>query len=187
MIWVPRSLNEQADFFSRVVDADDWGVVTEVILDLSLAWGVPTIDRFADASNTHCGRFNSRFFSPGTEAINAFTQDWATDLNLLVPPLYLIPRVLAYLRLCQARGILIFPAWKSALYWLDLVKLQLESPSPILDTVYMGNVFKLGRNTLSMFGSERWQGSSIAMFLSFQVMHSTSYYNFYIDINRVTQ
>ena len=57
--WVPREQNVQADYYSRVVDYDDWGVKPEVVHFLACHWGAPDIDRFADASNSHCHHFNS--------------------------------------------------------------------------------------------------------------------------------
>ena len=53
VVWIPRSLNQQADFFSRVTDYDDWGVKPEVVALYAALWVKPTIDRFADEHNTH--------------------------------------------------------------------------------------------------------------------------------------
>lgn len=36
--WIPRELNEQADYLSRTVDFDDWGIVKTVFDDLSREW-----------------------------------------------------------------------------------------------------------------------------------------------------
>ena len=60
-------------------------------------WGPFTIDRFANHNNAKVTRFNSKYFVPGTEAIDAFTQDWSLENNLLVPPTKLILRTLRYI------------------------------------------------------------------------------------------
>ena len=54
---------------------------------LNRLWGPHTIDRFASHKNTHLARFNSRYFVPGTEAVDAFTTTWAAENNWLVPPI----------------------------------------------------------------------------------------------------
>merc|ERR1712055_845239 len=65
--------------------------------------------------------FNSRYWTPGTDGVDAFAFDWSRHNNWLVPPIYLIPRVLNYLLLCKAKGTLIIPRWYSAAYWPMLV------------------------------------------------------------------
>ena len=43
--------------------------------------------------------------------------DACTVHGLFVPPIFLIPRVLTYMRQCRAIGTLIVPCWPSANYW----------------------------------------------------------------------
>ena len=44
--------------------------------------GVPhAMDRFANHENTQLPRFNSRFWCPGTEAVDAFSVSWAGENN----------------------------------------------------------------------------------------------------------
>ena len=42
--WIPRSKNDQADFISRIVDYDDWGVSDEIFIHLDSLWGPHEID-----------------------------------------------------------------------------------------------------------------------------------------------
>lgn len=39
-------------------------------------------------------RFNSKYWCPGTEAVDAFSQVWVSENNWLVPPPSYIPRVI---------------------------------------------------------------------------------------------
>lgn len=66
-------------------------------VDLLREWQV---DRFVDHLNAKATRFNSLFYVPGSKAVDAFSQDWGGVFNLLVPPVYLIMRVLVHLVEC---------------------------------------------------------------------------------------
>lgn len=68
-------------------------------------WGPYTIDRFANFTNVKLNRFNSIFWDPGCEAIDAFTQNWRNDNNWIVPPIDLVARSTSHVILCKAEGI----------------------------------------------------------------------------------
>ena len=80
---------------------------------LDAYWGPHTVDRFTDNYNVHLGRFNSRFWCPGTEAVDAFTVNWENENNWWCPPIYLILRVLRHAKVCNSVGTLIVPFWMS--------------------------------------------------------------------------
>ena len=63
MISVPRSGVERADYFSRIVDVDDWQVDVYWVKFICSRFGRPTVDRFADDYNKKVVHFNFRFFS----------------------------------------------------------------------------------------------------------------------------
>lgn len=115
--WIPREENQYADYLSRIIDYDDWRLNPIVFSMLDGMFGPHTIDRFADANNTQLIRFNSRYWSPGSEAVDAFTVNWAGENNWLCPPIGLIPRVIRYMQVCRAHGTLIVPMWESAPFW----------------------------------------------------------------------
>ena len=54
--------------------------------------------------NAKLSRFNSRFYQPGTEAVDAFLQDWEFENNWLLPPVSQIARAVNHLRLCKCGG-----------------------------------------------------------------------------------
>lgn len=119
--WIPRELNEQADYLSRIVDFDDWGIVKTVFDDLSREWGPYDIDLFACDYNAKVDKFCSRYWNPFTYAVDAFTINW-TGLNAwIVPPFYLIPRVLENLNECKGYGTLVVPLWESSAFWPILI------------------------------------------------------------------
>ena len=86
--WIPRSANDRADFLSRIVDYDDWRVNRDYFLLAEEKWGPHSVDRFANHENTQLPRFNSRFWCPGTEAVDAFSVSWAGENNWLVSPFF---------------------------------------------------------------------------------------------------
>ena len=47
----PRELNHLADYFSHVVDYDDWYIDPKVFAMVEEWWGPHTIDRFAASYN----------------------------------------------------------------------------------------------------------------------------------------
>ena len=49
-----------------------------------------TTDRFEDFRNRKTSRYNSRFWNPGCEAEDAFSQNWSGENDWLVPPVHLI-------------------------------------------------------------------------------------------------
>ena len=48
---------------------------------LNKVWGPFTIDRFASAENKKLERFNSLFWNPGTERVDAFLTSWEYENN----------------------------------------------------------------------------------------------------------
>ena len=116
--WIPRELNQHADYYSKLVDSDDWTIDDVSFKRICKEFGHPTVDRFADNLNRKVSEFNSKFYCPGSSAIDSFTQDWScTTLNWLSPPIkYLIPTI-RHLRFCKGKGILIVPQWPSSHFW----------------------------------------------------------------------
>ena len=81
-----------------------------------------SVDRFACNYNTKLARFTSRFHQPGTEAVDAFTQDWKYENNRLVPPVSLIVRFINHLKLCKAEGSIVVPVRKSSFFGQSCLK-----------------------------------------------------------------
>jgi hypothetical protein len=119
--WVPRELNQEADAASRLEDPDNWGISPKVFEFCQQRWGLFTIDRFADHLNTKCNRFNSKYFVPGTEGVNSFGQNWASEFNWVVPPVALIPQALLFMLANGSEGVLGIPDWPGARFYPLLV------------------------------------------------------------------
>jgi hypothetical protein len=114
MEWITRFLNEKADYLSKIIDQDDWGISAEVFSLIESRFGKLSIDWFASEHNAKLPRFYSKFWNPSSLGVDAFTVNWTNEFGLFVPPFYLIHRVLNKMCLDQAKGILVVPVWKSA-------------------------------------------------------------------------
>lgn len=115
--WIPREQNQLADYISKFHDGDDWQLHPRYFKICSQLWGEHTVDRFASHTNHLCPRFNSAFYCPGTEAVDAFSQDWSGENNWCNPPFGLIGQVLQHLRACGAKATLICPRWPKRPWW----------------------------------------------------------------------
>ena len=92
MEWIPHSLNDKANYISlgQILDFDDWSINPQFFSWIDSMWGPHSVDCFAQVENTQLPKFYSRFWCPGTAAIDAFTVNWAGDVNWWVPPVSLI-------------------------------------------------------------------------------------------------
>ncbi len=117
--WFPRNTHPMllADQLSRIVDYDDWSISTQCFEYFNHLHGPFTCDRFADSTNAKCKLFNSRFYSPGCVAVDAFCQNWADHINWVVPPVSLVARCISHFIECKAKGMLVAPKWTSQLFY----------------------------------------------------------------------
>ena len=115
--WIPREQNKIADTISKEKDSDNWGIDTETFQHIQSVYGCFSVDRFADNNNKKVENFNSKYFCPGSKTVNAFSTSWKNDFNWLCPPINLIGKTIKYLKMCNGKGVLFVPIWKSAYYW----------------------------------------------------------------------
>ena len=153
--WVPREMNQVSDFYSKQFDHDDWAISDLVFEFFSKKWGPFSCDRFADNTNAKLENFNSKYWCPNTCGVDAFAFNWSLDNNWLVPPVYLVPRVLSQLALFSAKGVLVVPKWESSFFWPLLVDNKTGSFRKfVLEAVEYSNpsnFFKPGSNQNSVF------------------------------------
>ena len=117
MLSGPREENEIADTLTHVNDTDNWSIDYSSFKFISKYFGPFTVDRFADSNNKKLDRFNSKHYCPGTENVNAFTENWSKENNWLCPPISLIGSTIKHLKFCKASGTLLVPVWRSAYFW----------------------------------------------------------------------
>ena len=115
--WLPRTLNQKADYFSKIVDCDDWVLSVKLFNMLNRIWSPFTTDWFVSEHNAKIGRYDSQFWSTTCKGIDAFTENWGDGNGLFVPPINLIPRVLMHMSVCKGYGVLVVPLWRSNSFW----------------------------------------------------------------------
>ena len=84
--WIPRALNRQADFISKIRDCDDWQTTRELFDELNSIWGPYAVDCFSSYCNNKVDKFYSRFWNSGCAGVDALYQSWAGENCWLVPP-----------------------------------------------------------------------------------------------------
>ena len=118
------------------------------------------VDRFASCNNAQLPCFNSRHWSPGTEAIDAFTSHWGGENNWWCPPISLVPRVIRHAQACGAIGTLVVPCWFSAPFFGSYLEFSiyfyqdcrgqycLMGSSLILQCLLSSAIFHLGSSSM---------------------------------------
>jgi hypothetical protein len=134
LVWVPREENQLADDDSKMIDTSNYSLSREQFDSLDRRFGPHTVDRFADDQNKHVSSFNSRWFCPGTSAVDALAEPWSGENNWLHPPTALISIVIAKLRDERGHGTLIAPRQVWRQWWPSLFPAHGE-PSPVVGTV----------------------------------------------------
>lgn len=159
-VWLPRDFNCVADALSKTIDFDDWTTTRDFFNYIEQLWGPFSIDRFASDKNSKTVRFNTKYWNPNSEAVDAFSQDWAHDCNWLVPPVHLICRSILHAKRCHAAGALLVPLWSSAAYW-PMLFTDDRKPQPwVQETITFHNtsgILQLGDYKGSLLGSSRFR------------------------------
>ena len=166
VVWIPRDQNSKDDMLSKLKDFDDFVVHDDVFFQLEGLWGPHTIDRIACYYNTKLPRFNSRFLQPRSEAVDAFSQDWSSENNWLVPPPTVIGKVLTHMRDCRAVGTLVVPMWKSAYYWTLLCNDGVHLNFFVKDWLLLPDrpdIFVMGRSKNRLFGTKAFKSRCLAL------------------------
>ena len=106
--WVPGSENETANWISKDSYKDDYMLNPDIFAAADILRGPHTVDRFSSFNKTRqVPRFCHRWLNPCMEPLDAFSARWSGENNWLIPPPYLIPKVLRQLQWSSADGSLL--------------------------------------------------------------------------------
>ena len=124
IFWIPRELNCEADWASRIVDLDSWSIYDSIFDQINERWGPFEVDLFADKNNKKCDIFISRWFDEGCSAVNAFSESatkfWTQRHCWLVPPPCLLTDTIFMARKFSTKGVIGFPLWPSHTSFMSL-------------------------------------------------------------------
>ena len=153
--WVPREQNKVADYYSKIIDTDNWSIDDVSFSNICSQLGWCDFDRFADNLNARCSKFNSKYYCVGTHGVDAFTQDWSSaSLNWLSPPISLIIPSIIHCRRCRCKSILIVPHWTSS-YFFPVIHEGMRSESFNKKCVYFNSYFKRNSQSTTFNASAR--------------------------------
>ena len=163
-------MNQEADYLSKCSNSEDWSIQDWVFEMLDKKWGSHTVDRFASQVTAKCIRFNSKWWVPKTEGINAFDQRWRFENNWFVPPPRLVAKCLYEMEADKAVSTLIVPEWKSAMYWPMLVVQQGSFKSFVREFIILpqNNLISSGDCKRGLFAEEALKFKMIAFRIQFK-------------------
>ena len=123
------NLNETADFLSHLRSTYEWVLHPKLFQEINRVWGPCTIDRFASQRTTQLRRYNSLYWNPESEGVDALAQtNWTGELNYCNPPFWMVGKVLRKIQQQQAEAVLIAPMWKGKQWYKTLVKMSVDEP-----------------------------------------------------------
>ena len=108
-VWIPRIENQRADYLSRTIDINDGGTTVAFFQFLDSLWGPHTDDRFANMNNTKLLRFNSLYWNTDSIGVDTLTSDLSDENNWLLPPVYMVSRVINQMIKSNFVGTLVMP------------------------------------------------------------------------------
>ena len=120
--------NVTADRLSRSPDRHNWMLNPNLFQFLEELWGPHSVDRFATFQNRQVLRYNSRFWDVGTEAVDAFSQQWSGENNYVNAPWALLPRIIEKLVSDRAVATVIAPNFRAQPWHQNLRRLALYPP-----------------------------------------------------------
>ena len=120
--------NITADRLSRSPDKHNWMLHPNLFALLDELWGPHSIDRFATFQNAQIMRFNSRFWEPGSEAVDSMLQDWSKDNNYINPPWVMLPKIVEKIISEKALATVIAPMFPGQPWCQKLKQMSVCSP-----------------------------------------------------------
>ena len=167
--WIPRTENEKADYLSKIIDPEDWGIKNVYFRAVAAHWGINfTVDCFANSVNHKTPRFYSKFYNPESLGVDAFSYEWDGEFCWLAPPISLVGRALQQVLASRCLAVLVVPVWPSAVFWPLLVTEFNRFRSFVVDYLYIENgkdVYEHGMNTNTLFGSNDFSSAVVFLFL----------------------
>ena len=117
-----------------------------------------------------CQDLTLGFSNQVPKRLTRFARTEDLNNNWLYPRVCFIARVVKHLEVCQARGTLIVPLWKSSFFWNSCSKDGVHWSSFVIDWVYLPKfqgLFIKGQARNSLFGSKPLNFYVVALIIDF--------------------
>lgn len=122
-------LNVEADRLSRLPAQYEWFMHPSLFAYIDSLFGPHTIDRFASILTRQITRYNSLFWDPETEGVDALHQNnWQNELNFVNPPFRLLSKVLQHIKQTEAEATVIAPHWPAKIWHRQLLEMAVCPP-----------------------------------------------------------
>ena len=123
--YLARRSNQHADFLSRILTPYEWQLHPRIFKMIDNMWGPHTVDRFASELTTQLPRFNSLYWDPMTEAVDAMMQSWEGENNYVNPPFWLLSKVMKKVKREKVVATVIAPYWPAQAWFQELRRMSL--------------------------------------------------------------
>ena len=141
--YLPGIQNYQSDALSRISPKYEWMLHPRLFSFLEDLHGQFSVDRFASVLTHQCARYNSRFWDPYTEAVDALQQDWADENNFVNPPFRMLSKVVDHIQKTKATATVIAPFWPAQTWFQKLNQMSvlpaLRLPNPKFSCIPVQN------------------------------------------------
>jgi hypothetical protein len=156
VVWVPRTLNNVADYISVLRDYTDYSI-KQCYYDIICAdFDIyPEVDLFASDYNTKVCKFFSLTYCPGTIGVNSFNYDWSQyGVGWIFVPPPMILRCINHMRIVQSAALVLIPQWKTSCFYPVFTDLETSGVAKRKKVFSGRDMFKLGQDVGSYFGPD---------------------------------
>lgn len=122
-------LNQAADSLSRLPASYEWYLHPEVFRFIDKLHGPHTVDRFASVLTCQLKRYNSLYWDPESEGVDALHQNnWEVENNFVNCPFRLLPKVINHIQSTQSNATIVAPFWPTQIWFHQLIKMSVCPP-----------------------------------------------------------
>ena len=119
--------NVEADWRSRLPELYEWQLNPRLFHHIDAMWDPHSVDRFATMTNCQLEQYNSRFWDPMTEGVDALSLPWPGENNFINPPFRLLSQIIDKIVQEKVHATVIAPKW-IAQPWFQKLQHILVSP-----------------------------------------------------------
>ena len=122
-------LNVEADRLSRLPAKYEWFIHPRLFAYIDRLFGPHSIDRFASILTRQTNRYNSLYWDPETEGVDALHQNnWINEMNFVNAPFRLLPKVIRHIQQTGSEATVIAPHWPAKIWHQQLLKMAVCPP-----------------------------------------------------------